>query len=62
MGMGLICCTSDETYPMTDQALGSDGRIGFRAPSAIISPFAKRGRVVHTHFDHTSVLKLIEWR
>ena len=40
--------------------------LGFRVPTVIVSPFS-RGfprfpRVNHTVFDHTSVLKLIEWR
>ena len=48
--------------PPGDAALGSDGRLGFRVPALIISPFARRRRVVGTPFDHTSVLKLIEWR
>ena len=48
--------------PPADAALGSDGRLGFRVPTLIISPFAPRHRVAHHRFDHTSVLKLIEWR
>jgi phospholipase C len=48
--------------PSGDAALGSDGRLGFRVPALIISPFAPKQRVAHTRFDHTSVLKLIEWR
>jgi phospholipase C len=27
-----------------------------------VSPFARRGYVAHREYDHTSVLKLIEWR
>ena len=48
--------------PSTDQALGSDGRVGFRVPTLIVSPFARRSYIDSTQFDHTSVLKLIEWR
>lgn len=48
--------------PSTDAALGSDGRLGFRVPALIISPFARRRSIARTRFDHTSVLKLIEWR
>jgi phospholipase C len=48
--------------PLGDAALGSDGRLGFRVPALIISPFAPKHRVAHTRLDHTSVLKLIEWR
>ena len=28
----------------------------------IIAPWATPGSVAHTQFDHTSVLKMIEWR
>lgn len=44
------------------------GRVltGFRVPAIVASPFTKgsppRPRVAHSLFDHTSVLKLIEWR
>jgi phospholipase C len=48
--------------PPRDAALGSDGRLGFRVPALIISPFARRRHVARSQFDHTSVLKLIEWR
>ena len=40
--------------------------LGFRVPTVIASPFTrgnpKTPRVINTVFDHTSVLKLIEWR
>lgn len=48
--------------PRSDVAAGSDGRSGFRVPTLVISPFARRSYVSHTQFDHTSVLSLIEWR
>jgi phospholipase C len=35
---------------------------GFRVPCVLISPFARRGAVAHGVYDHTSVLKLLEWR
>src|SRR5215211_151651 len=35
---------------------------GFRVPCLLISPFARRGYVAHGVYDHTSILKLIEWR
>ncbi len=35
---------------------------GFRVPTVVISPFARRGVVSHATFDHTSILKMIEWR
>ena len=39
-----------------------DGRLGFRTPCFLISPYARRAEVSHLVFDHTSVLKFIEWR
>jgi phospholipase C len=35
---------------------------GFRVPTIVISPFARRRHVAHHVYDHTSILKLIEWR
>jgi phospholipase C len=35
---------------------------GFRIPCVLISPFARRGGVAHGTYDHTSILKLLEWR
>jgi phospholipase C len=35
---------------------------GTRVPALIVSPFARRGFVDHTHYDTTSILKLIEAR
>ena len=40
---------------------------GFRVPCIIVSPFTridqrKQAAVTHNFYDHTSVLKLIEWR
>jgi phospholipase C len=49
--------------PAADQLAGNqDGRLGFRTPALVISPWSRRGYVSHEQFDHTSVLKLIEWR
>ena len=46
-----------------EQALGNtDGLRGFRVPCVLISPFARRGGVSSTLFDHTSTLRMIEWR
>ena len=46
--------------PDTNPAL--TGLRGFRVPTLVISPYAQRGAVAHATYDHTSVLKLIEWR
>jgi phospholipase C len=35
---------------------------GFRVPTLLISPFARRAHVAHGVYDHTSVLRLLEWR
>jgi phospholipase C len=45
-----------------DPQIGNDGRLGFRVPTLLVSPFARRGFVDHTQYDHTSILKLISWR
>jgi phospholipase C len=37
-------------------------RRGFRVATVLVSPLAKRHNVAHDVFDHTSVLRLIEWR
>lgn len=38
------------------------GLRGFRVPCLVISPKARRGYVAKNLYDHTSILKLIEWR
>jgi phospholipase C len=38
------------------------GLLGFRTPNLIVSPFARRGFVSSKQFDHTSILRMIEWR
>ncbi len=49
--------------PEADQVAGNqDGLLGFRVPCIMISPFARRGYVSHMPYDHTSILKMIEWR
>ena len=49
--------------PPADRAAGNeDGLLGFRTPCLVVSPFAQRDHVAKQTLDHTSVLKLIEWR
>ncbi len=49
--------------PPADLAAGNaDGRLGFRTPTLLISPFARRGQTSHAQYDHTSILRMIEWR
>ncbi|MGH7858323.1 MAG: alkaline phosphatase family protein, partial [Candidatus Binatia bacterium] len=38
------------------------GQLGFRVPTILASPFSRRGCVGTSLYDHTSILKLIEWR
>ncbi|MGZ4560206.1 MAG: alkaline phosphatase family protein [Mycobacteriaceae bacterium] len=47
------------TAPDTDP---STALRGFRVPSVVISPRARRRYVAHETYDHTSVLRAIEWR
>ena len=35
---------------------------GFRVPALVISPWSPRASVTSEVYDHTSVLKMIEWR
>ncbi len=35
---------------------------GFRVPCLVVSPLAHRGHVANGVYDHTSILKMIEWR
>jgi phospholipase C len=46
----------------SEQALGNDGRLGFRTPLMIVSPYARARQVASSVYDHTSILKLIEKR
>ena len=49
--------------PSADPLRGdNDGLLGFRTPCIVVSPFARREHVSHLVLDHTSVLKMIEWR
>ena len=38
------------------------GQAGFRVPTIMASPFARPGFVDHRTYDHTSILRFIEWR
>jgi phospholipase C len=49
--------------PFADRAAGNqDGLRGFRTPCLVISPAARRNYVSSLELDHTSVLRMIEWR
>jgi phospholipase C len=49
----------DRANPVDDE---NYGQAGFRVPALIASPYARRGYVDHTLYDHTSVLRFLEWR
>jgi phospholipase C len=49
----------DRANPVDDEDFG---QAGFRVPAVIASPYAQRGFVDHTLYDHTSVLRFLEWR
>lgn len=38
------------------------GQAGFRVPTIIASPFARTNFVDHRQYDHTSILRFLEWR
>jgi len=49
--------------PEATRAAGdADGLRGFRTPTLLVSPFARRQHTSHVVYDHTSVLRMIEWR
>jgi len=45
--------------PVAPAYVDFDG-LGMRIPMLIVSPYAKKGKVVHTHYEHGSILKFIE--
>jgi phospholipase C len=38
------------------------GQAGFRVPTLLASPYAKPGYVDHRTYDHTSIMRFLEWR
>jgi phospholipase C len=48
--------------PVMPDSDPAHGQAGFRVPTYLISPFAPKGHVAHTVFDHASILKFVEWR
>jgi phospholipase C len=53
----------DHVTPGTAPDVSSETALrGFRVPALVISPRARRHYVAHNTYDHTSILKLIEWR
>ena len=38
------------------------GQAGFRVPTIVASPYSKPGYVDHRQYDHTSIMRFLEWR
>ncbi|HEY1882063.1 MAG TPA: alkaline phosphatase family protein [Candidatus Cybelea sp.] len=49
----------DPEPPAYEKNSDYDG-LGYRLPLLIISPYAKKGYVDHTHYEHGSILKFVE--
>jgi phospholipase C len=50
----------DRKDPRNDQ--DNFGQAGFRVPTRMVSPYARRNFVDHRLYDHTSILRFLEWR
>jgi phospholipase C len=46
----------------TPTATEEHNTAGFRVPTYLISPFAAKRRVAHGQYDHSAILKFVEWR
>ncbi|PYM95019.1 MAG: phospholipase [Candidatus Rokuibacteriota bacterium] len=57
-----VAPTAAPIPPADERAGNEDGLRGFRTPVFLISPWTPRGTVGHGLYDHTSVLRMIEWR
>lgn len=56
-------CKPDDKGPIDDDGKPLDGafdELGIRVPMMVVSPYAKRGHVSHTVYDHTSILRFIQ--
>ena len=52
----------DHVRPQRAPDAGGPALRGFRVPCLLVSPYARRGYVDHGSYDHTSLLRLVEWR
>ncbi len=52
------CPPDDRSDPKADPQVPFD-QLGIRVPFAIVSPFAKKGFVSHTVYDHTSIVRFV---
>jgi len=48
--------------PIPNASVPEDGLLGFRTPCLLFSPYARRNAISSIEFNHTSVLRFIEWR
>jgi phospholipase C len=56
-------CPPDGIAPILEKGDTTPGRfdrLGFRVPLIVVSPYAKKGHVSHTVYDHTSVLRFVQ--
>ena len=53
--------TSPTTAP-TPTTCSTSRQAGFRVPTILASPYAHHGLVDHRTYDHTSILRFLEWR
>ena len=58
-------CIPDNTAPILNETTEDTmpaqfDRYGVRVPVLVVSPYAKKGYVGHTTYDHTSILRFIE--
>jgi phospholipase C len=54
---------ADSTTSLTGEPATFDhGQAGFRVPTYVISPFSPVGGIATGVYDHTSILKMAEWR
>lgn len=57
---GVIPAFDQAAFEAIDETPSS--QLGFRIPAMAVSPYARQGYVAHGQYDHTSILKMIEWR
>jgi len=51
-----------DSHNMVAGGPADHAQAGFRVPCIVLSPFARPGAIGHNQYDHTSILKMVEWR
>jgi phospholipase C len=51
----------DHVPPPVVNTTANERGLGPRVPALVISPYSKRGYVSHVQYDHTSILRFMEW-